>query len=102
MKLRLRAQGVKGTGDLLPIDFQPRVLYNPELKSRNFMVPGLIGVLLTMLGVVQTSLAIAKEKERGTLEQLRMTPLGAGKILIGKLTPYAIVAFASAWIALAL
>lgn len=102
LSARLREAGL-GTGvDLLPIDFEPRVLYNPELKSRNFMVPGLIGVLLTMLGVVQTSLAIAKEKERGTLEQLRMTPLRAPEILIGKLTPYALVAFANAWIALAL
>ncbi len=97
---RLREEGVKGTGDLLPIDFRPRVLYNPELKSRNFMVPGLIGVLLTMLGVLQTSLAIAREKDRGTLEQLRVTPLRAWEILLGKMLPYAVVAFANAWIAL--
>lgn len=99
MAARLREQGVKGTGDLLPIDFRPRVLYNPELKSRNFMVPGLIGVLLTMLGVLQTSLAIAKEKDRGTLDQLRVTPLRAREILVGKVLPYALVAFANAWIA---
>ncbi len=99
---RLREVGVKSVEDLLPIDFEPRVLYNPELKSRNFMVPGLIGVLLTMLGVVQTSLAIAKEKDRGTLEQLRVTPLLAREILIGKLVPYALVAFANAWVALAI
>jgi len=97
---RLRADGVQGTGDLLPIDFRPRVFYNPELKSRNFMVPGLIGVLLTMLGVLQTSLAIAREKDRGTLDQLRVTPLRAREILIGKVLPYAMVAFANAWIAL--
>jgi len=97
---RLRADGVQGTGDLLPIDFRPRVFYNPELKSRNFMVPGLIGVLLTMLGVLQTSLAIAREKDRGTLDQLRVTPLRAREILIGKVLPYALVAFANAWIAL--
>ncbi|HEY3175822.1 MAG TPA: ABC transporter permease [Candidatus Polarisedimenticolia bacterium] len=102
LTVRLRETGVEGAGDLLPIDFEPRVLYNPELKSRNFMVPGLIGVLLTMLGVIQTSLAIAKEKERGTLEQLRMTPLRAPEILVGKLAPYALVAFANAWIALGL
>ncbi|HZI94832.1 MAG TPA: ABC transporter permease [Patescibacteria group bacterium] len=99
MAARLREQGVKGTGDLLPIDFRPRVLYNPELKSRNFMVPGLIGVLLTMLGVLQTSLAIAKEKDRVTLDQLRVTPLRAREILVGKVLPYALVAFANAWIA---
>ena len=85
----------------LPIDFRPRVLYNPELKSRNFMVPGLIGVLLTMLGVLQTSLAIARERDLGTLDQMRTTPLRAWEILVGKMLPYAFVAFANAWIALA-
>lgn len=84
----------------LPIDFRPRVLYNPELKSRNFMVPGLIGVLLTMLGVLQTSLAIARERDLGTLDQMRTTPLRAWEILAGKMLPYAAVAFANAWIAL--
>jgi len=97
---RLRASGVKRAGGLLPIDFRPRVRYNPELRSRNFMVPGLIGVLLTILGVLQTSLAIAREKDRGTLDQLRVTPLRAREILIGKMLPYALVAFANAWIAL--
>ena len=84
----------------LPIDFRPRVLYNPELKSRNFMVPGLIGVLLTMLGVLQTSLAIARERDLGTLDQMRTTPLRASEILVGKMLPYALVAFANAWIAI--
>jgi ABC-2 type transport system permease protein len=97
---RLRAEGTKAAGDLLPIDFRPRVLYNPELKSRNFMVPGLIGVLLTILGVLQTSMTIAREKDRGTLEQLRVTPLRAREILVGKILPYALVAYANAWIAL--
>ncbi|MGH9866788.1 MAG: ABC transporter permease [Candidatus Polarisedimenticolia bacterium] len=98
---RLRAEGVKPEGDLLPIELRPRVLYNPELESRNFMVPGLIGVLLTMVGVLQTSLAIAREKDRGTLDQLRVTPLRAWEILVGKMLPYALVAMANAWIALA-
>ncbi len=99
---RLRSTGVKGSDDLLPVEFRPRVLYNPELKSRNFMVPGLIGVLLTMLGVLQTSLAIAREKDRGTLDQLRVTPLRAWEILVGKMLPYALVAFLNAWVALAM
>ncbi len=97
---RLRGAGEQPAGDLLPIDFRPRVLYNPELKSRNFMVPGLIGVLLTILGVVQTSMSIAREKDRGTLDQLRVTPLRPGEILVGKILPYAAVAFVNAWIAL--
>jgi ABC-2 type transport system permease protein len=101
MAQRLRSQGIKPAGDLLPIELRPRVLYNPELESRNFMVPGLIGVLLTMVGVLQTSLAIAREKDRGTLDQLRTTPLRAWEILVGKMLPYALVAMANAWIALA-
>ena len=101
LALRLRALGEKRDGDLLPVDFRPRVFYNEELESRNYMVPGLIGVLLTILGVIQTSLAIAREKDRGTLDQLRVTPLRAWEILVGKMLPYAIVAFANAWIALA-
>jgi ABC-2 type transport system permease protein len=101
MAQRLRAEGIKPAGDLLPIELRPRVLYNPELESRNFMVPGLIGVLLTMVGVLQTSLAIAREKDRGTLDQLRTTPLRAWEILVGKMLPYALVAMANAWIALA-
>ncbi len=98
---RLRDAGERASDELLPIDFRPRVLYNQELKSRNFMVPGLIGVLLTILGVLQTSLAIAREKDRGTLDQLRVTPLRAWEILVGKMLPYALVAVANAWIALA-
>jgi ABC-2 type transport system permease protein len=101
LALHLRALGEKRSGDLLPVDFRPRVFYNAELKSRNYMVPGLIGVLLTILGVIQTSLAIAREKDRGTLDQLRVTPLRAWEILVGKMLPYALVAFANAWIALA-
>src|SRR5688572_25160632 len=93
---RLRVEGTKPSGDLLPIELRPRVLYNPELVSRNFMVPGLIGVLLTMVGVLQTSLAIAREKDRGTLDQLRVTPLRAWEILVGKMLPYALVAMAIA------
>lgn len=100
VEARLNDAAAGGGGGVLPIDLRPRVLYNPELKSRNFMVPGLIGVLLTMLGVLQTSLAIAKEKDRGTLDQLRVTPLRAREILAGKVLPYALVAFANAWIAL--
>jgi len=100
LALRLKESGVEPGGSLLPIDFRPRLLYNPELKSRNFMVPGLIGVLLTILGVLQTSLAIAREKDRGTLEQLQVTPLRAPEILAGKILPYALVAMTNAWIAL--
>jgi ABC-2 type transport system permease protein len=68
------------------LDVEPRVWYNPELKSRNFMVPGILTLLLT-------SLAIVKEKETGTLEQLIVTPVRPFELVLGKLLPFAAVGF---------
>jgi ABC-2 type transport system permease protein len=68
-----------------------RVWYNPELKSRNFMVPGVLGLLLMVVTMMLTSLAIVKEKELGTLEQLIVTPIKPWQLIIGKLTPFALI-----------
>jgi ABC-2 type transport system permease protein len=65
-----------------------RVWYNPELKSRNFMVPGVLGLLLMVITMILTSLAIVKEKELGTLEQLIVTPIRPYQLIIGKLAPF--------------
>ncbi len=65
-----------------------RVWYNPELKSRNFMVPGVLGLLLMVMTMILTSLAIVKEKELGTLEQLIVTPVKPYQLIIGKLAPF--------------
>jgi ABC-2 type transport system permease protein len=65
-----------------------RVWYNPELKSRNFMVPGVLGLLLMVMTMMLTSLAIVKEKELGTLEQLIVTPIRPYQLIIGKLAPF--------------
>ena len=65
-----------------------RVWYNPELKSRNFMVPGVLGLLLMVMTMLLTSLAIVKEKELGTLEQLVVTPIKPYQLIIGKLAPF--------------
>lgn len=65
-----------------------RVWYNPELKSRNFMVPGVLGLLLMVMTMLLTSLAIVKEKELGTLEQLVVTPIKSYQLIIGKLAPF--------------
>ncbi len=73
------------------IDSRSRVLFNPDLKSANFMIPGLLGVLLQIITTFITALAIVKEKEKGTLEQLMVTPVGQGGLLFGKLVPYAII-----------
>ncbi len=71
-----------------PLDLEPRVLYNPELKSTQFLVPGLIGFLLMLTGVLSTALSVVREKERGTMEQLRVAPLRTWELIIGKTVPY--------------
>lgn len=81
-------------GAVLPIESRAIVLYNPSLQSVNFMIPGLIGVILQTQAVMLTAFAIVRERERGTLEQLIVTPIGHGELLAGKLIPYVIIAFA--------
>ncbi len=71
-----------------PIDFRPRLWYNPDLKSSFFMVPGLVGLLLQMIIPMITATAIVREKERGNIEQLLVTPIKPFELMIGKLIPY--------------
>ena len=78
-----------------------RIWYNPELKTRNFMVPGIVGLLLSIITLILTSLAVVKEKEIGTMEQLIVTPLKPYQIIIGKLIPFIVLAFAAVLIILA-
>jgi len=73
------------------VDPSVRVLYNPTLASRNFMVPGVLALILMIITTVLTSLAIVKEKELGTLEQLIVTPITPGQLIIGKLAPFVII-----------
>jgi len=77
----------------LPIDVRPRLLYNPDLQSSHFFVPGLIAIILQMVLLFLTSFSIVRERELGTLEQLFVTPVGRGGLLFGKLIPYALMAF---------
>jgi len=77
------------------INFQPRVWYNPELDSSNFLVPGLIGFILMLTATLSTALSLVREAERGTLEQLRVAPLRSPEILIGKTLPYLVIALTS-------
>jgi len=76
-----------------PIDLRQRVWYNPELKSVNFIVPGLIAVILMMLAALLTSMTIVRERERGTIEQLVVSPVLPHELIVGKLIPYVIIAF---------
>lgn len=77
------------------INVQPRFWYNEELLSRNFLIPGSMAIIMTLIGTLLTALVIAREWERGTMEALMSTPVTIFEILIGKLIPYFILAMAS-------
>lgn len=86
----LLAEWLVGTGQtrVPSIAYEPRVWYNPELVSTNFLVPGLIGFILMLTAVLSTALSVVREKERGTMEQLSMSPLSTGQLLLGKCLPF--------------
>ena len=77
-----------GRVELAPLVYEPRVWYNPELDSTHFLVPGLIGFILMLTAVLSTALSVVREKERGTMEQLRVTSLKPGELIVGKILPY--------------
>jgi ABC-2 type transport system permease protein len=81
-------------GALTPmLEMQTRVWYNPDMVSAYFMIPGLIGMILQVMTTVLTSTAIVRERERGTMEHLIMTPVHSWELLVGKLLPYVLIAF---------
>ncbi len=75
-----------------PITIASRVWYNPELRSVNFIVPGVIAVIMMIVGAILTALSIVKEKERGTIEQILVSPIRPLEMMIGKLGPYMVIA----------
>ena len=77
----------------LPVEARPRVLFNPDTRSANFFIPGLMVFLCQMLASMLTANAIVREKESGTLEQLFMTPVRPGELMVGKLVPYLALSF---------
>ncbi|NOT31248.1 MAG: ABC transporter permease, partial [Planctomycetes bacterium] len=95
--LELRGDGPFGFGTgassapELAIDVRPRLLFNPDLDSAHFFVPGLVGIILQLVTLFLTAFALAREKEAGTLEQLFVTPVGRGGLVFGKLAPYALL-----------
>jgi ABC-2 type transport system permease protein len=78
------------------LSVEPRIWYNPQLRSALFLVPGLIAYIAMLSAVVSTALSIVREKERGTIEQVRMAPLGPFAFVLGKTIPYFVVALVSA------
>ena len=85
----LAARGLKQPPQLITIE--PRVWYNPTLESSRFLIPGVIGFILMLVGVVATALSVVKEKERGTMEQIRVSPVKSGEFIVGKTLPYLLI-----------
>lgn len=84
-----------------PLDLRTRVWYNPDMKSTDFNIPGLIGVILQTITLMLTSFTIVREKEKGTMEQLIVTPISKMELMIGKIIPYVIIGFVDIVLALA-
>jgi ABC-2 type transport system permease protein len=78
---------------LAPITLEPTTWYNPDLRTAVYIVPGLIGVILTMTMVMLTAMAIVRERERGTLEQLIVSPIKNVELVVGKILPYVIIGY---------
>lgn len=96
---------VERLGRTLPdggIELRPVVLYNPSMLSVTFMIPGLVGLILQFQTLVLTSLAVVRERESGTLEQLIVTPIRPLELMIGKVVPYVVTATVASAIALAI
>jgi ABC-2 type transport system permease protein len=78
----------QGTALQLPVDLRPRIWFNSELRSRNYLVPGLVAIIMTLIGALLTALVMAREWERGTMEALMVTPVSMSEVLLGKLVAY--------------
>lgn len=92
----LLEQTVARTGRTLPIgrvDLQPRAWFNADLESRNYFVPGIIAMLVMLIGLMLTSMAIVREKEVGTIEQIMVTPIRPVEFILGKCAPFVAIGF---------
>jgi ABC-2 type transport system permease protein len=93
---RYEVQTRVGSAEGPVVTVEPRVFYNPELRSTLFLVPGLIAYIAMLTAVVSTALSIVREKEVGTMEQVRMSPIGPVPYILGKTMPYFVVSLISA------
>ena len=91
------ARGTPGPGDLAPrlgaIDLRTRAWYNPDLRSRNYNVPGVMAIIVMLTSLLLTSMAIVREREIGTMEQLMVTPIRPAELILGKTLPFALIGF---------
>ncbi|MEL7607090.1 MAG: ABC transporter permease [Sedimentibacter saalensis] len=95
-------QETRGTTVPKSLDLRSRVWYNPDMSSIYFNIPGLIGVILQTVTLMLTSFSIVRERERGTMEQLIVTPITKMELMIGKIIPYVVIGFVDIVLALAL
>ncbi len=89
-----RSAALAGARAAAGIQLEPAILYNPDQRTAVHIVPGLVGVILTMTMVMLTSMAIARERERGTLEQLIVSPIRPAELIVGKIVPYVTIGYA--------
>jgi ABC-2 type transport system permease protein len=85
------SSNIQGRGSQLPIEVRPKMLFNPDSRSANFMVPGLVAVILQIITTMLTAFSIVRERERGTFEQLLVTPIRPFGLMLGKLVPYGLI-----------
>ncbi len=83
---------IRGKQQYVPINLEPRFWFNPDLNSTLYLVPGLISMILIMTAVISIAMSIVREKERGTMEQINVSPLSSFELLLGKTIPYSLVA----------
>ncbi len=100
--LILNAFSRAGRAFFQPVECEPRVWYNPDLVSSKFLVPGLIGFIIMLTGVISTSMTIVRERERGTMDQIMVSPLRPIQVILGKTLPYMAIALVAATLILIL
>jgi len=98
----LAEYGTRLPGGMARVLPEPRIWFNPDLKSSNFMVPGVVALVLMLITMTLTSLGIVKEKESGTMEQLLVTPMKPYQLILGKLIPFTAIGFIDVIITLAI
>ncbi|MBL8784581.1 MAG: ABC transporter permease [Deltaproteobacteria bacterium] len=92
-RLLIERMAASGLAPYEPIRLEPSTWYNPDLRTAIYIVPGLVGVILTMTMVMLTAMAIARERERGTLEQLIVSPVKSVELIIGKILPFIVIGY---------
>jgi ABC-2 type transport system permease protein len=92
----MRRQGLPDRAATAPLSIEFRTWYNEDLESRNFIIPGIVAMVMTLVGALLSSLTIAREWERGTMEQLVSTPVTPREIMVGKLIPYFLIGLVDA------